>query len=72
MFIFYIFENVLNRIHFIQNSYVETVPENSKMKGKTVKSVYSNIKFISDVIFLRNINVTYKILICQCYIIQWR
>ena len=49
MFIFYIFENVLNRLHFLRNSYVESVPENTKTKGKSVKSFNSNIKVISEV-----------------------
>ena len=39
IFILYIFGNVLNRAHFIQNSYVENVPENSKMKGVIVKTI---------------------------------
>ena len=63
MFIFYIFENVLNRVYFfygiLRRDYTRKI-ENEGEIGQ---------KFFTGILSLYLKYVTYKILYCQCYII---
>ena len=68
--ILYVFENVLNKQHFNTEFLRRECTGRFKNGGKSCQEfLNSNVKFIYEIIIVRNINVTYKILICQCYII---
>ena len=64
MFIFTFLEIFSIEYIFLRNSYIESEPKNSKMKGKSVKSFYSNIKVISKVFHIKNtlLSVLYNIM----------
>ena len=55
MFIIYIFENVLNIVHFSTELLRRECTRKFKNEGKIRQKFYSNIKIISEVCYISNI-----------------